>query len=160
MVSKLSLNELRDLQTSRQQHNHSGGGSSHPLFLFITLYFLSYSKMTKSSFVFPTSNEGVVTATAASAAVTCNAAIGLITTESLTTAAAAEYVLTLTNNRLKVGSMVYATVGNGTSTQGTVVCSGGVSKTAGTVTIKVSNTHASEALNGTLLIGFFVVDQR
>lgn len=97
------------------------------------------------------------TGTTSSSAVTINDLVGLITTESLTTAQNAIETITLTNSKVAAGDLVFVTVGNGTNTQGTPML-GLVTVTANTVVIKVANKHASsEALNGTLKIGFMVV---
>lgn len=99
----------------------------------------------------------VGTATASSGAATLNDLIGQITTETLTTAQNAIYTLTLTNDKVAAGDLVFVTVADGTNTQGTPML-GGVTPGASSVTIKVINKHASsEAFNGTLKIGFFVV---
>lgn len=99
----------------------------------------------------------VGTGTASSAAVTINDLMGLITTESLTTAQNAVATVTLTNSKVAAGDLVFATLGNGTNTQGTPVLTS-ATVTASTVVFKISNMHASDqALNGTLKIGFMVV---
>ena len=66
-------------------------------------------------------NGGIVTATASSGAATASGIVGTITSESLTTAAAAEYTLTLTNDKISASSIVLVSAGKGTSTQGTLV---------------------------------------
>lgn len=92
-----------------------------------------------------------------SSAVTINDLFGLITTESLTTTQNAIETITLTNSKIAVGDLVFVTVANGTNTQGTPML-GLVTPAAGSCVIKVINKHAtSEALNGTLKIGFMVV---
>ena len=94
------------------------------------------------------------TATSTAAAATINHSVGLITTESLSTAAAAEYSFTLTNACIGASSVVLVTVQNGTNTSaGITVCE--VTPAAGSCVIKIKNTNAS-ALNGTILIGFLV----
>ena len=99
----------------------------------------------------------VGTGTASSAAVTINDLFGLITTEALTSAQNAVATVTLTNSKVAVGDLVFASVGNGTNTQGTPVITT-TTISASTVVFKISNLHASaEALNGTLLIRFMVV---
>ncbi len=100
----------------------------------------------------------VGTGTAASGAVTFNGQAGIITTEDLTTAAAAEYTLTVTNASIKAGSMVLASTGLGTSTEGTPAI-GGCTVAAGSVVITVTNVHATQALNGTIKISFLVLNQ-
>ena len=92
-----------------------------------------------------------VTGTSASAAITLNCEAFNITTESLTTAAGAEYTLTMTNNKIGPNSIVLFTVGKGTTTQGTMIA-GGATTSAGSAVLVMTNAHASEALNGTLII--------
>jgi hypothetical protein len=96
------------------------------------------------------------TATASAGAATLNAPAGVVTSEALTTAAAAAYTLTLTNNVVEADDLVFASVANGTNTQG-IPTLGRVTPGAGSVVITVTNLHASQALNGTLKIAFFVV---
>lgn len=96
------------------------------------------------------------TATASSGAATLNKLSGRITTESLTTAAAAEYTLTLTNSLAEATDIVLWSVGNGTSTTGTPG-QGGATVTAGQIVFTVTNLHASAAFNGTLVIGYEIV---
>ena len=99
----------------------------------------------------------VKTAVAASGAATLHAYAGKVTTEALTTAQAGIYTLTLTNKFIKAGSLVFATVADGTNTQGTPII-GQVNPADGSVVIEVINQHASaQAFNGTLEISFFVV---
>jgi hypothetical protein len=93
------------------------------------------------------------TATASSGAATLNTFNGRVTTESLSTAAAAEYTLTLTNNKIEATDIVLWTVGNGTSTTGTPG-QGGCTVSAGQAVFTVTNLHASAAFNGTLVVGF------
>jgi len=95
-------------------------------------------------------------ATATGGAATLAKKIGKITTEGLTTAGQADYTLTLTNSTAAAADYCFASVANGTNTQGTPVVST-VLTAANTITIKVNNAHASQALNGTLVISFFLV---
>lgn len=96
------------------------------------------------------------TATAASGAATLNNSwVSNITSESLTTAAAASYTLTLTDNSIGAGSVVLPSVSLGTSTTG-VPQIVDVAVTAGQVVIIVKNIHASAAFNGTIVIGVVV----
>lgn len=97
------------------------------------------------------------TGTAATSAVTINDLVGIITTEDLTTAQNAVETITLTNDKVAVGDIVLASIGNGTNTQGTATVTS-VSVAASEVVFKISNLHASaEALNGTLRISFAVI---
>ena len=99
----------------------------------------------------------VGTGTASSAAVTINDLAGLITTEALTTAQNAIATVTLTNNKVAVGDLVFWSIGDGTNTQGTPVM-GQATVSANTVVFEIPNKHATaEALNGTLLIRFFII---
>ena len=99
----------------------------------------------------------LVTGTAAAGAVTLSGLTGKITTESLTTAQNAFYTLTITNASVSAADVAFASVANGTNTQGTpMVCR--VTPGAGTLVVEIQNKHASaQALNGTLLVSFFVV---
>lgn len=98
------------------------------------------------------------TATATAGAVTLNDLFGLITTESLTTAQNAVYTLTVTNSRVRVGDLVFASVGDGTNTQGTPVITR-INVASGSFALSISNLHASaQALNGTLRVRYMVVD--
>jgi hypothetical protein len=97
------------------------------------------------------------TGTAASEAVTINDYMGLITSEALTTAQNAFYTLVLTNDKIAATSLVFASVHDGTNTQGTPMI-GKVEPGASTCTIEVINKHATaESFNGTIKIAFFVV---
>jgi hypothetical protein len=103
---------------------------------------------------------GVVasTGTASSGAVTLNAKAGRVTSESLTTAQNAIYTLTITNSEVSATSIVLATVANGTNTQGTPMVVR-TQPSAGSLVVTVQNKHASsEALNGTLVVSFLIVD--
>lgn len=96
------------------------------------------------------------TAAATAGAATSNTQRGTITSEALTTAAAADYVLTLTNDRVAAASIVLATVDNGTNTtEGLAI--NRVTPGAGSVVIRVRNTHASSALNGTIKVNYAVM---
>ena len=92
-------------------------------------------------------------AVAVAGAATLNKESGSITTESLTTAAGANYTLTLTSSRSVVGDLVMASVSNGTNTGGDPGILS-ITATAGQIVIKVRNHHASTAFNGTLVINF------
>ena len=99
-------------------------------------------------------------ATATAGAATLHKNSGVITSESLTTAAAAEYVLTLTNAEAKVGDHFIVTAGLGTSTTGVPGATSATCTTAGTVVINITNVHASAAFNGTIKIGFIRVSTK
>lgn len=98
---------------------------------------------------------GTGTGTCVSNAVTINKASGVITTEALTTAAAATQAITLTNSKIQAGDMVIATADPNGST-GTVTVAN-VAVSAGSAVILLQNIHASVALNAAVKIMFFVV---
>lgn len=95
------------------------------------------------------------TGTTSSNAVTINATQGLVTSESLTTAAGSAQEIVVTNNKVSAGDVVLVTRSGGTSTTGTLeinaVC------TANTLTITLTNRHATAAFNGTFILSFLVV---
>lgn len=94
------------------------------------------------------------TATAVAGAATLNAESGVVTSESLTTAQNAIYTLTITNSKIKATDMVFASVTDGTNTQGTPMI-GLVTPSDGELVIEVINKHATaEALNGTIKVAF------
>lgn len=99
--------------------------------------------------------KAAANATATAGAATASGGRGKITTEALTTAAAALYTLTLTNDQIAAGDIVVAKLGDGTNAQGAPVITN-VVEGAGSVVIEVKNVHASEALNGTLVISYVV----
>lgn len=104
----------------------------------------------------PNLSSGMTAATAAAGAVTVNSQLATITTEALTTAAAGDYTLTVTDSRIDSGCYVGVTVGNGTNTTAPAFAHS-VAVTSGQVVIKVRNGHASAALNGTLVISIVVL---
>lgn len=101
---------------------------------------------------------GTKTATAVSGAVTLNKASGIITTESLSTAAGATYTLTLTDSSIDATDIVFASVWFGSATTGIPEVTM-TTPAAGSAVILVHNDHASAAFNGTLKIGFFTLKQ-
>ena len=100
-------------------------------------------------------DTGAKTATATSGAATLNKSSGVITTEALTTAATATYVLTLTNSTIGATDQVFASVSMGTSTTGLPDITS-IKPGAGSVVITVQNAAPSAVLNGTLKIAFAV----
>lgn len=101
-------------------------------------------------------SSGAVTGTSVAGAITINGQLGTITTASLTTAAGADFTLTITNPRFDAGGQLFVTVGNGSNT--TVPCyAHSVSMAEDSAVIKVRNAHASAALNGTLTIAFLAL---
>jgi len=108
----------------------------------------------------PSFGEGTKTATATgtggTGTATLNKESGKITTGALTTAAAATHVLTLTNSKIAAADQVYVSVCKGTATTGTPTIAD-VLAAAGSVAITIQNIHASAAVNGTLVVSYFVV---
>lgn len=100
-------------------------------------------------------DKGTKTATATAGAATLNKGSGKITTELITTAAAATYTLTLTNSRIAAADTVFVSVANGTNSAGAPTIQS-VTPGAGSVVIVIRNAHASAAFNGTLVISFAV----
>lgn len=99
---------------------------------------------------------GSATGTASSNAVTINAASGVITTESLSTASGATQNITLTNSRIAAGDMVFAICDPASSAGQPAVVS--VTVTAGQAVFAVRNLHASTALNAAVKI-YFVINK-
>lgn len=95
------------------------------------------------------------TATGASGAATCNGFAGVVTTEALSDAAAAEGTYTITNNKVKSDSIVLVNVANGTNTRRVTVAD--VTPANGSFVVAYSNLEASNALNGTLKFMFVIV---
>jgi hypothetical protein len=97
------------------------------------------------------------TGTCSSDAVTINSYVGLITTESKTTAQDGVVTITLTNDKIDTDDFLLVTLHNGTNTGGSPVL-GVVTISAGEAVITFHNKHASaEAFDGTLLLGFAVI---
>lgn len=98
-------------------------------------------------------DTGTKTAAATAGAATLNKTSGLITSESITTAAGSDYTLTLTNSDITANSIVFASVQPGTSTTGEPAITS-VDPSASSLVIKVRNIHATAAFNGTIIIAF------
>lgn len=91
------------------------------------------------------------TATGTSNASTLNAGYGVVTTESVTTAAGATFTETITNDDVAATDVCLASVttgGNGTPAVTKVT------PAAGSLVVIVQNIHASAAFNNTLKIAF------
>jgi hypothetical protein len=99
-------------------------------------------------------DSGTVTETGGAA--TLNKMAGVVTSEALTTAAAASYTLTLTNTVVAATDLVFVSVQNGTNTQGIPLVST-VTPGSESVVIVINNQHATDAFNGTIKISFLVV---
>lgn len=100
--------------------------------------------------------DGHGTASATAGAATLSKSAGKVTSEAITTAAAALYTLTITNTQVAAADLAFASVANGTNTQGSPIIEK-VTAGAGTLTILVRNAHASQAFNGTIVVSFMVV---
>ena len=96
-------------------------------------------------------NGGTATATAGAA--TLANRFGVITSESLSTAAGANYTLTITNTQIAATDMVFASVQMGTASTGDPGILR-ITPAAGSLVIIVRNHHASAALNGTILVSY------
>lgn len=96
-------------------------------------------------------------ATASAGAATLNKQSGVITSEALTTAAGADYTLTLTNSDVQANDIAFASVQNGSNTAGDPGVLSVTSSTPGTLTIVVRNHHATAALNGTIKISYLLL---
>lgn len=89
---------------------------------------------------------------------TCNSISGAVTTNSLATAAATNAAYVINNNTVVATSRVNCTV---LGYSGTLVTNGYPQiltcvPGAGTITVNITNTHAANALSGTVVIGFMV----
>lgn len=97
------------------------------------------------------------TATASAGAATLNKAIGLVTSETLSTAALGSYTLTLTNSVATASSQVMAIAYRGTSTVGvpTIVS---ITPTSNQIVFVVSDNIAVGAFNGTICIQYNILN--
>jgi hypothetical protein len=99
-------------------------------------------------------SPGAASATAGSAKL--DSTRGTVTSEELSTAAGADYTLTLSNRYISSSSVVLASVANGSNrTEGIAVHR--VQPGAGAAVIHVRNTNASAPLNGSVKISFAVL---
>lgn len=106
------------------------------------------------------SGSGQITLAKASAAesgnaVTASGNAGFITTSALTTAAGSTYSITWTNTKITATSVIGLTIQGGTNTVQSVVftCAPGT----GTATLVINNIGPTNALNGTIIIGYSVL---
>ena len=95
------------------------------------------------------------TATSTAGAATINHQAGVITTETLTTAAATAYAFTLTNSRINSSSVITLGLMGGSNTiRGLELRA---IPGSGTADISIYNNNvAGTALNGTLIFGFVI----
>ena len=98
------------------------------------------------------------TATATAGAATLNTPSGVVTSESLSTAASGVYTLTLTNSCIAATDIILVQVGNGTNSTGTPGVAA-VTPAAGSVVILISNDSTAAAFNGTVKVSFVIVKQ-
>lgn len=113
------------------------------------------SVSTLKNYMFGNTASGTATATAGAA--TLNAGRGVVTSESLSTAAGAVYTLTLTNSVVTANSNIQAMAQFGTSTTGQPVVATATAA-AGSVVFKVQNISGAEALNGTIKVSYIVLN--
>lgn len=93
--------------------------------------------------------------TEAANAVTASGNAGFITTSALTTAAGASYSITWTNTLITATSVIGLTIQGGTNTVYSVQFS--VVAGAGSATLVIHNVGPTDALNGTIVIGYSVL---
>lgn len=100
--------------------------------------------------------ENYGTGTCSSNAVTINAELCLITSETLSTAADGVQALTLTNSKITTGTTVRASLVDYSGTFATngnpVAVVDAINTGNGTASIVVINTHGSNALNGVVKV--------
>ncbi len=103
--------------------------------------------------------DGTITATATgtsgTSTVTLSKPLGTITTDAITTAAAATHVMTVTNTLVGTGSIIVASINQNGSTGLPVITS--IEPGSGTFVIRITNLHATAAFNAALKINFVVV---
>lgn len=95
-----------------------------------------------------------VNGTEAANAVTTNGNCGVITTSSLSTAAAGSYVITWTNSSIASTSVISLSIQGGTNT--TQALNFKVVPGSGSATLTIYNLNLVTAFNGTILIGYLV----
>lgn len=91
---------------------------------------------------------------------TCNAMRGAVTSASLTTAALTNAAYVINNNKVLTTSVVTCVL---LGYSGTIVTNGIPAivtcvPAAGTITANITNLHGTNALSGTVTIGFSIVD--
>lgn len=91
---------------------------------------------------------------------TCNARSGAVTTGTLTTAAVTNAAYVINNSAVVATSRVYCQI---LAYSGTPVTNGipvivACAPAAGTITLQITNAHASNAMNGTLVLAFWVLN--
>jgi len=104
-------------------------------------------------------DSGSIIVTTGTNTPTINSRIGRFTSAALTTAAVSSEIFTITNSKVKVGQSVIAWI---ESYSGTISTNGipvmyGNTRADKSITITIANVHASNALSGTVTIGFIVI---
>lgn len=95
------------------------------------------------------------TGTSGTSTVTLSKPLGVITTDAITTGAAADHVMTVTNASVTTASIINVTVNKNASTGWPVITS--VEPGAGSYVIRITNAHASAAFNAPLKLMVHVV---
>ena len=113
----------------------------------------TFAALTSTSVKVDTGTKTAAATGTTTATATLNKNSGVVTSASLTTAAGATWVLTLTNSAVAATSIVLATVGTAGTGQPTIA---NVVPGAGSVAITVQNIHASAAFNNTISVSFVV----
>ena len=80
---------------------------------------------------------------------------GVITSDAITTPGLAAHTVTVTNTTVAAGDLVFVCVANGTNNQASPVISTVVAG-ASSIVFTMRNTHATEAVNGTVVWSFIV----
>jgi hypothetical protein len=103
--------------------------------------------------------DGTTTATASgtgsTSTVTLSKPLGTITSDAITTAAAATHVMTVTNTLVASTSIITASINQNGSTGLPVITS--IEPGSGSFVIRITNLHASAAFNAALKISFNLV---
>lgn len=86
---------------------------------------------------------------------TINSSSGTITTAALTTVGGASQAITLTNSLISASSVVLVQYSGGTNTTTNINIS--CVPAAGSATLTIYNNTAATALNGTVILKFYVV---
>ena len=85
---------------------------------------------------------------------TINNGAGIITTAALSNAAGASVSITLTNNRIAAGDMVFGSIDSNGSTGQPIIAN--IQVSAGQAIFVIQNIHASVALNAAVKISFLI----
>lgn len=102
-----------------------------------------------------TALTAAATGTGGTSTATLSKPLGVITTDAITTAAAADHVITVTNTIVTTASVINVTVNKNGSTGWPVITS--VEPGSGSYVIRITNAHASAAFNAALKLMVHVV---